>query len=93
MTIFQLPSLGGGLTDAEYRQIIRMFSRLGVRADQAGPYFIICKIISTGVFGALTLAATRHFGVSAAHSWVQFMVAAGGAIGGWLLPILVVGSS
>lgn len=92
VTVFQLPSLGGGLTDAEHRQVIRMFSRLGVRADQAGLYFIICRIISTGAFGALTLAATRHFGVAAAHAWVQFMVAAGGAIGGWLLPILVVGS-
>ena len=92
-TVFQkLPSLGGALTDAEHRQIVRMFSHLGVRADQAGLYFILCRIISTGVFGVATVVGTRHYGLSAARWWLPFALGIGGAVGGWLLPILVVGS-
>ena len=86
----QLPSLAAGLSEAEQRQVIRLFSQLRVPADRAVPYFIIARLILAASLGALAMLAARHLAVFAASSWVPVMAAIVAAIAGWILPILFI---
>lgn len=87
LIVQQLPSLGAGLSEAEQRQVIRLFSNLRVAADQAVPYFIITRLILAGGLGALTVAAAEYVAPSAAHWQLLLIAAAVAAIVGWIVPI------
>jgi len=86
----QLPSLAAGLSEAEQRQVIRLFSQLRVQANRAIPYFIIARLILAASLGALAMLAARHLAVIAASWWVPVMAAIVAAIAGWILPILFI---
>jgi tight adherence protein C len=86
----QLPSLAAGLSEAEQRQVIRLFSQFRVPADRAVPYFIIARLILAASLGALAMLAARHLAVIAASWWVPVMAAIVAAIAGWILPILFI---
>ena len=86
----QLPSLAAGLSEAEQRQVIRLFSQLRVQANRAIPYFIIARLILAASLGALTMGAARHFAVFAASWWPPVLAALVAAIAGWILPILFI---
>ena len=86
----QLPSLGAGLSQAEQRQVIRLFSNLRVPANKAVSYFIITRLILAGSLGVVTLAATEHLAIFAASWWLPLMAAIMAAIAGWILPILFI---
>ncbi|HUZ92046.1 MAG TPA: type II secretion system F family protein [Methylocella sp.] len=88
--VLQLPALGAGLSEAEQRQVIRLFSNLGVPADRAVPYFIISRLILAGGLGVVTLVAAWHLAVFAASWWVPVAAAVVAAIAGWILPILFI---
>jgi len=86
----QVPKFAAGLSEAELRQIIRLFSILRVPADRAVTYFIIARLILAGSLGALALMATGRLGAFAA-SWAPAIVAAiVAAIAGWIIPILFI---
>ncbi len=89
-TVAQIPSLGAGLSQAEQRQIIRLFSNLGVPANKAILYFIITRLVLAGSLGVVTLAATEHLAIFTASWWLPLMAAIMAAIGGWILPILFI---
>jgi tight adherence protein C len=86
----KLPSLGAGLSEAEHRQVIRLFSNFHVSADQAVPYFIVVRFILAGTLGVLTVAAAEFFAIAAAHWWLPVLAAVATAIGGWILPIFFI---
>ena len=88
--LLKLPSLGGGLTEAEHRQVIRTYTSLGVIADRAVPFFILSRLVLAASFGVVILLAGLHSGVAALHGWVLMLAAIGSAIAGWLLPIFVI---
>ena len=88
--LLKLPSLGGGLTEAEHRQVIRIYTSLGVIADRAVPFFILSRLVLAASFGVVILLAGLHSGVAALHGWVLMLAAIGSAIAGWLLPIFVI---
>ena len=86
----QLPSLAAGLSEAEQRQVIRLFSQLRVQANRAIPYFIIARLILAASLGALTMGVARHLAVFAASWWPPVLAAVVAAIAGWILPILFI---
>lgn len=88
--LHKLPSISGGLSEAEHRQVIALFSNFGASADRAVQYFILTRVVLAGIAGALTLAAGLRFGFAAAHWWLPVLVAIGAAILGWVLPIFVI---
>jgi tight adherence protein C len=91
LTVLQtLPSLSGGLSEVEHRQVIRLFSHVDVSADRAALYFVVTRIVLTTALGLLTLAAGLHFGFTAAHWWLPVVAAMASAIAGWILPIFVI---
>jgi tight adherence protein C len=85
-----LPSLGGGLSESEHRQVIRLFSRVGVPADRAVPYFIVTRLILAVALGALTVAASKFFAIAAAHWWLPLVAGIASVIAGWVLPIFFI---
>ena len=89
-TVVQLASFGAGLSEAEQRQIIRLFSNLRVPADRAIRYFITARLILAGSLSLVTLIAAGHFAVFAASWWLPLMGAIMAAIAGWLFPILFI---
>jgi tight adherence protein C len=88
--LLKLPSLGGGLTEAEHRQVIRMYSSLGVAADRAVPFFILSRLVLAATLGALAVLAGMHFSAVASRWWLPMLAAVGSAIAGWILPIFVI---
>jgi tight adherence protein C len=86
----QLPSLAAGLSEAEQRQVIRLFSRLRVPSDRAILYFIGFRLILAGTLGASTLVLTGHLAAFAASWWPPVLAALIAAIAGWILPILFI---
>ncbi len=87
----KLPSLGGGLSEAEHRQVIRLLWTFGVSADRAVTYFLAIRLILSVALGAsAAVFAGRYFVAAAAHWQLQLMAAAVGAVPGWLIPILFV---
>ena len=86
----QLPSLSMGLSEAEQRQVIRLFSNFRVPSALAIPYFIIARLISAGSLGVLTLATAGRFAVFAKFWWLPIFIAVAAAIAGWIMPILFI---
>jgi tight adherence protein C len=87
----QLPSFAAGLSKAEQRQVIRLFSNVHVPANRAVRYFIIARLILAASLGVLTMVAGRHFAVFSASWWPPAVAAVVAAIAGWILPILFIG--
>jgi tight adherence protein C len=91
LTVLQgLPLISGGLSDAEHRQVIGVFSHFGVSADRAARYFVISRLVLAAAFCVLTFVTGLHFSFTAAHWWLPVFVAMGAAIGGWILPVFVI---
>jgi tight adherence protein C len=86
----QLPSLAAGLSEVEQRQVIRLFSNLGVPADRAILCFIIARLILAGTLGAFTLVLAGHLAAFAASWWLPVLAALVAATVGWILPILFI---
>jgi tight adherence protein C len=90
-TVLQkLPSISGGLSEMEHRQVIRLFSHFGAPADRAVPYFVVSRVALAASLGVLTLAAGLRFGFTAAHWWLPFLAGMASAIAGWVSPIFVI---
>jgi tight adherence protein C len=87
----QLPTSAAGLSEAEQRQVIRLFSNLHVPASLAVQYFIVARLILAASLGVLTMVAARHYAVFAASWWPPVVAAVVAAIAGWILPILFIG--
>jgi tight adherence protein C len=86
----KLPSISGGLSEAEHRQVIGLFSHLGASADRAAPYFVVTRVVLAAVLAVLTLAAGLRLGFTSAHWWLPALAAIASAIFGWILPIFVI---
>jgi tight adherence protein C len=90
-TVLQkLPSISGGLSEPEHRQVIGLFSHFGASADRAVPYFVVTRVVLAAALGVLTLAAGLRFGFTAAHWWLPVVAAMASAIAGWILPIFII---
>jgi tight adherence protein C len=91
LTVLQkLPSISGGLSEAEHREVIGLLSHFGAAADRAAAYFVVIRVVLAAALGVLTMAAGMHFGFTAAHWWLPVFAAMGSAIFGWILPIFVI---
>jgi tight adherence protein C len=91
LDLLHVPSLGAGLSEAETRQVIRLFSKFNVPPDRAASYFIVGRLIMAGVLGGLAMMAAGRFAVFAASSWLPIMPALAAAIAGWIFPSLFIG--
>ena len=85
-----LPSISGGLSAAEQRQIIGLFSSFGAPADRAVPYFTAARVVLAAALGVSTLAVGTRFGLTAAHWWLPVLIAIAGVVSGWILPTFVI---
>jgi tight adherence protein C len=88
--IQHLPLLAAGLSEAERRQIVRLFSNLHLTADRAILYFFSARLILAGILATMTLALTGHLATFAASWWPPILAAIVAALAGWLLPILFI---
>jgi tight adherence protein C len=77
-----------GMTSGEYRQIIRFFARLGVAPEKARAWFSTVRIVTTLLFAAGSTPLAMK--VAAKQPAAALLVAAVGAVIGWLLPMIVV---
>jgi tight adherence protein C len=89
----KLPSISGGLTEAEHRQVISLYSKFGASADRAVFYFVVSRLALAAVLVILTLAAGLRFGLASVHWWLPVVIAMAGAVAGWVLPIFVISHS
>jgi tight adherence protein C len=85
----QIGSAAWGLTDAEQRQIVWLFSKIHVSADQAVPYFIAVRVVSVIAFGALAAAGAGHVAALAGLP-TRLVIGVGASIFGWICPILII---
>jgi tight adherence protein C len=91
LTVLQkLPLMSGGLSEAEHRQVIGLFSYFGVSVDRASLCFLVTRLALAATFCVLTLVTGLHFSFTAAHWWLPLFAGMGGGIAGWILPIFVV---
>jgi tight adherence protein C len=88
-SLLRLPA--SGLSQAEQREVVRRFSRLGVRPRHALTYFGLLRLVSALVLGALMLLWVRSGGVFQAHQSLQFVLPAMAAIAGWFVPLMLIG--
>jgi tight adherence protein C len=88
--LLKLPSIGGGLSVAEHRQVIRLFSRFNLPPDRAVPCFMIVRLIFAAAFAALAAMAVNYFTIAVAHPALPYLGAFGAAAAGWLTPILLI---
>ena len=88
--IQQLPSLEGGLSSAEHRQVIRLFSYVGVASDRAVPCLILVRLIVAGIFAASTATSVKYVPAIAAYPMLPTLAAVGAAVVGWIAPILFI---
>jgi len=86
----KLPSLRAGLSEAEQREVIRLFSKIRVPADQAIPYFLASRLVLAGSLGILMPVLARYLGNASPSLPVLLLTLTVGAIAGWLLPILFI---
>ncbi|HET6377448.1 MAG TPA: type II secretion system F family protein [Methylocella sp.] len=89
-SIARLPPAGGGLTEAEQRQVVRIFTGLGIPPARAYANFVMARLALSGALGAILLLAVWHFTGGTSSWWLPFLAMAMGGIGGWLLPILFI---
>jgi tight adherence protein C len=91
LTVLQgLPLISGGLSDADHRQVIGVFSHFGVSADRSARYFVVARLVLATALCLVTLVMGLHFAFTAAHWWLPVFAAMGAAIGGWILPIFII---
>jgi tight adherence protein C len=84
----QLRSLGGGLSDPERRQVVRMFARVRVGADLAVPYFILLRLVAAAALGTIGFFVAGRLGSSGSSLLEPLLAVAGGTIAGWIAPVL-----
>jgi tight adherence protein C len=87
----QPPALAAGLSDEEQRQVIRLFSSLRVPPEHAVPYFIVGRLILAGGLSALAVTGAGKLAFLSAYWWAPIIAGIAAAIGGWILPVLVLG--
>jgi tight adherence protein C len=75
-----------GLSEAQHRQIVRIFAKSGISADQALIYFTAARISLAMGLGAIVLMV-----VALPSIWLTVLVAILATIAGWFLPIKIVG--
>lgn len=88
--IQHLPSLAAGLSDAERRQVVRLFSNIHVASYRAILYFFFARLTLAGTLGAMTLVLAGRLAVFAASWWPPVLATLVAALAGWLLPILFI---
>ena len=84
----RLRSLGGSLTEAERRQVVRTFSRVRVGADLAVPYFILVRLVAAAALGTIGFFAADRLVLFGPLASAPLLAAAGGAVAGWIAPVL-----
>lgn len=82
----QLPSFSAGLSEAEQRLIIKLLSKLHVRASLALVFFVGIRLVMAFAFGTLTLTISSRYGVFASSWALRSSMAVGAAIVGGILP-------
>jgi tight adherence protein C len=88
--LLRLPALGAGLSEAEQRQVIRLFSKFHVPANKAVTYFGIARPALAAGLGALTLAVAYNLPVFAAFSLLPILLGLAAAAMGWIFPIVFI---
>lgn len=87
----QLPPFTAGLSEAEQRHVIRLFSKLNVAPARAVPAFVAARLVLATIAATATLMlATQHFEGVAASGRMQLVVFLGGAIAGWTVPLFFI---
>ncbi len=86
-------SPGKGIPEREQREIIRRFSKLGISAVYAPSVFIAGRALAAVALGLLMLIVATNIAVIAGSAPALLMAAAVGAVGGWLLPGILIGRS
>jgi len=90
--LVKLRSLGGSLSEAERRQVVRTLAWLRIGADLAVPYFILIRLLAAAALGAIAFfAAGRLFSTETAW-FAPILAAIAATIAGWITPILWISS-
>jgi tight adherence protein C len=86
----ELPPLPAGLSAAQQRLVVRLFSRWRAPANLALLYFILVRSATALGLGALTLIGARGLDFFASSSALWMASGIGGAIVGWILPAVLI---
>ena len=87
-TLLRLPTRG--LSMPAQREIVRLFSKLGLRPGQALTVFTVSRLVVVLFLGALTFLWVRQFAAFADAPLLPVLVAAMAGISGWFLPMIFV---
>jgi len=85
---FRLP--GQGIPLASQREVIRLFSKLGVPAHRALTYFLASRLTIAAILGALAWIEARNIATLAASPLLPIVIMAMAAIIGWFLPMMLI---
>jgi tight adherence protein C len=88
----KLRSLGGSLSEAERRQVVRTFSRVRVGADLAVPYFILVRLVAAAALGTIGFFGADRLVPFGPPGSAPLLAAAAAAIAGWIAPVLWISS-
>jgi tight adherence protein C len=83
----KLRSLGGSLSEAERRQVVRTFSRVRVGADLAVPYFILLRLVAAAALGTIGFFVAGRLVSFGSLGSAPLLAAAVAAIMGWIAPV------
>jgi tight adherence protein C len=86
--LFRLPTRG--LSAPAQREVVRVFSRLGLRPVQALTVFTVSRLVVVLLLGALTFLWVRRFAAFADAPLLPVLIAAMAGISGWFLPMIFI---
>ena len=86
--LFRLPTRG--LSAPAQREVVRGFSRLGLRPVQALTVFTVSRLVVVLLLGALTFLWVRQFAAFADAPLLPVLIAAMAGISGWFLPMVFI---
>lgn len=87
-SLLRLPARG--LSEAEQREVIRRFTKLGASSNQALMLFVLARLLVVLVLGFLVFLWVHTGGAFKAHALLQLVLPAMAAIVGWFVPLLLV---
>lgn len=87
-TLLRLPTRG--LSMPAQREVVRLFSKLGLRPVQALTVFTASRLVLVLFLGALTFLWVRQFAAFADAPLLPVLIAAMAGISGWFLPMIFI---
>ena len=90
-SLLRLPARG--LSAAAQREVIRRFSKFGVSSNRALTYFALARFAVMLALGVAIFLWVRTIPVFQAHRLLLVVVPVMAAIGGWFVPLMLIGRS